>query len=72
MKDFDYLTASRSGLTSACVLTVVAESLFAEVFDTYSRSSSLSTESGISVSGKNRDEPFSQAIHLPFAATFQW
>lgn len=43
-----------------------------ELFDTYSRSSSLATSSGIGVSGATSDDPLTQGFHLPAFATYHW
>lgn len=51
---------------------MIAEAVFAELFDAYSRASVLRTASGLEVSGANRDDPLSQALHLPAFATYQW
>lgn len=72
LEDFEFLTASRRELSDACILTVIAEAVMAELFDTYARSSSLTTPSGIAVSGANRDDPLTQALHLPAHATYHW
>lgn len=43
--DFQYLTAPRAQLTEACVLSVIAERVFADIFDGYNRNSVLKTKS---------------------------
>lgn len=71
LDDFDFTSATRKELFENCITDVIAESVLAELTNSYD-SYGLTTKTGMEVKGCNTDEPLSQAIHLPRAATYCW